>query len=197
MSGVFQKWMKDWEIKHRPSSAYFPRSNNRAETAVIQEDAPRLCVAGRKHRQPQVCEGHPTIQKHATPGLQELSGADGFWKKIVIKVDGSRRLTLRNRRFIRKLDPGKASLRNPMPGRRRTRYYDETPPLWSPPPPVTITPPQLMPSETTDDLTKNTETPTAEVSLPSHHDGGADQHLHGDEDQLCDVTVASILSGYL
>ena len=34
MSGVFQKWMKDWDIKHRPSSAYFPRSNNRAETAV-------------------------------------------------------------------------------------------------------------------------------------------------------------------
>jgi hypothetical protein len=34
MSGVFQKWMKDWEITHRPSSAYFPHSNNRAETAV-------------------------------------------------------------------------------------------------------------------------------------------------------------------
>ena len=31
MSGVFQKWMKDWEITH---SLYFPHSNNRAETAV-------------------------------------------------------------------------------------------------------------------------------------------------------------------
>jgi hypothetical protein len=34
MSGVFQKFIKDWEIKHTPSSAYFPHSNNRAETAV-------------------------------------------------------------------------------------------------------------------------------------------------------------------
>ena len=34
MSGVFQKWMKEWEITHRPSSAYFPHSNSRAETAV-------------------------------------------------------------------------------------------------------------------------------------------------------------------
>ena len=37
-------------------------------------------------------------------------------EQIVIKVDGSRRLTLRNRRCVRELDPGKASLRNPMPG---------------------------------------------------------------------------------
>ena len=34
MSGVFQKWMKDWDIKHRPSSAYFPHSNSRAATTV-------------------------------------------------------------------------------------------------------------------------------------------------------------------
>ena len=34
MSGFFQRWMKDWDIMHRPSSAYFPPSNNRAETAV-------------------------------------------------------------------------------------------------------------------------------------------------------------------
>ena len=34
MSGVFQKWLKDWDIMHRPSSAYFPHSNNIAETAV-------------------------------------------------------------------------------------------------------------------------------------------------------------------
>ena len=34
MSGVFQKWMKDWDITHRPSSAYFPHSNSRADTAV-------------------------------------------------------------------------------------------------------------------------------------------------------------------
>jgi hypothetical protein len=34
MSSVFQKWMKDWDITYRPSSAYFPQSNSRAETAV-------------------------------------------------------------------------------------------------------------------------------------------------------------------
>ena len=34
MSGVLQKWMKDWEITQRPSSTYFQHSNNRAETAV-------------------------------------------------------------------------------------------------------------------------------------------------------------------
>ena len=33
--GVFKKWMKDWDITHRPSGAHFPHSNNsRAETAV-------------------------------------------------------------------------------------------------------------------------------------------------------------------
>ena len=34
MSGVFQKWLKDWDIKHHPSSAYFPHAHSRAETAV-------------------------------------------------------------------------------------------------------------------------------------------------------------------
>ena len=34
MSGVFQQWMKDWDITHRPSSACFHHSNSRAETAV-------------------------------------------------------------------------------------------------------------------------------------------------------------------
>ena len=34
MSGVFQQWQKDWDITHCPSSAYFPHSNNRAETAM-------------------------------------------------------------------------------------------------------------------------------------------------------------------
>jgi hypothetical protein len=34
ISNIFQKWMKDWDITHRPSSAYFPHSNSRAETPV-------------------------------------------------------------------------------------------------------------------------------------------------------------------
>ena len=31
-------------------------------------------------------------------------------EQLVVKVDGSRRLTLRNRRFVRELDPRKTSL---------------------------------------------------------------------------------------
>ena len=103
-------------------------------------------------------------------------------EQIVMKVDGSRRLTLRNRRFVRELDPGKASLRNPTPGRRRIRYHDETLPLWNPPPPEMILPPQPTPPETIDDLPSNTEMPAAEVTLPNQHDGEANQHIHGRED---------------
>ena len=52
MSGVFKKWMKDWDITHRPSSAYFPHSNSRAETAV--KSSKRMlqdCVSRAEHRQ--------------------------------------------------------------------------------------------------------------------------------------------------
>ena len=59
----------------------------------------------------------------------------------------------------------------------------------SPPPPTTITPPQLTPPETIDELLRNTETLTAEVLLPDQYDGGTDQHLHEEEDKVSDVTV--------
>ena len=36
-------------------------------------------------------------------------------EQIVVKVDGSRRLTLRNRRFVRELDPRKTSLEDHQP----------------------------------------------------------------------------------
>jgi hypothetical protein len=29
-----RKWMKDWDIIHRPRNVYFPNSNNRAEAVV-------------------------------------------------------------------------------------------------------------------------------------------------------------------
>ena len=103
-------------------------------------------------------------------------------EQIVIKVDGSRRLTLRNRRFIRELDPGKTSLRNHTPGPQRMRHYDKTLPLRSPPPTMMITPPQITPPEKADELPRNTETPTAEVSLP-------DQYQNEKGDQVRDVTV--------
>ena len=47
MSGVFQKWLKDWDITQQPRSAYFPHSNRRAETTV--KSAKRMlqdCVSG-------------------------------------------------------------------------------------------------------------------------------------------------------
>ena len=34
MSGVFQKWMKDWDIVQRPNTVYFPHSNSRANMAM-------------------------------------------------------------------------------------------------------------------------------------------------------------------
>ena len=34
MSDISQKWIKDWDITHRPSRVYFPHSNSRAETTV-------------------------------------------------------------------------------------------------------------------------------------------------------------------
>ena len=64
-------------------------------------------------------------------------------EQIMIMVDGSWRLTLRNRRFIRKLDPRKTSLEDyhptssavpaPMPTPGRMRQFAVTPPTWMPP----------------------------------------------------------------
>ena len=195
MSGVFQKWMKDWDITHRPSSAYFPHSNSRAETAVksskrmLQDCVSRACsinndkfmkailqyrntthkdctrspakmVFGRTLRDhipclpykgaasPDCCifqelresmmakfrevDGKKLARntKHlkdlpigALVAIQNQSGwYPTKWYKtgvvlevrpheqIVVKVDGSRRLTLRNRRFVRELDPRKTTL---------------------------------------------------------------------------------------
>ena len=110
-------------------------------------------------------------------------------EQIVIKVDGSRRLMVRNRRFVRKLDHGKTSLRNHTPGQRRMRHYVETSPLWSPSQPTIIKPPQPTPPETTDQLPRNTETPKAEVLLPVQNDDGADQHHDEEEDQVRYVPV--------
>ena len=64
-------------------------------------------------------------------------------EQIVVKVDVSRRLTLRNRRFIRKLDPRKTSFEDyhptpsavpaPIPTPGRMRQFAVTPPTWMPP----------------------------------------------------------------
>ena len=65
----------------------------------------------------------------------------GHYKQIVINVDGSRKLTLRNRRFVNELDPRKTGLGNhppvarttapKTPGPGRMRNYAVTPPSWS------------------------------------------------------------------
>ena len=54
---------------------------------------------------------------------------------------------------------------------------------------MTITQPQLIPPETADELPRNTESPTAEVSPPDQYDGGADQHLNEEDDLVRDVTA--------
>ena len=68
------------------------------------------------------------------------------------------------------------------------RHYDETPPLWNPSPPTTITPPKPTRPEIADKLPRNTETSTAEVSLLDQNDGGADQHHNKEEDQVVETT---------
>jgi hypothetical protein len=88
------------------------------------------------------------------------------YEQIMIKVDGSRRLTLRNRRFVRELDPRKTGLGNhppvarttapQTPGPGRIRHYDVTP--------------QPTPLETADEPTRDKETPTTEVMLPAQND---------------------------
>ena len=135
MSGVFQQWMKDWDITHRPSSAYFPHSNSRAETAVKSSNPadtpPRWDKTG------VVVEVRPHEQ-------------------IVVKVDGSRKLTFRNRRFVRELDP-RTSLENqplktnidpiPVPVTMKKKKTRQTasakaPIAWTPTPAPPITTPQ-------------------------------------------------------
>ena len=188
MRGVFQKWMKDWDITHRPSSAYFPHSNSRAETAVksskrmLQDCVSRACSINNDkfmkailhycNTPHQDCRRSPALRDHI-PCLSYKYAASADWcisqelrermmaksrevdaekmarnteqlkdlpvgtlvtiqnqsgryptkwdktgvvvevrphEQIVVRVDGSRRLKLRNRRFVRELDPRKTSL---------------------------------------------------------------------------------------
>ena len=200
MRGVLKIWTKDWDITHRPSSAYFPHSNSRAETAVksskrmlqdrvsragnIDNDkfvkailqyrntphndcriSPAQMVFGRTLRDHIPClpykyaasanwcvsqelkkmmmtksrevDGEKSARNTrslqslpmGTPAaIQNQSGRyPTKWDKtgvimevrpqeqIVVKVDGSRRLTLRNRRFVHELDPRKTSLEDLRP----------------------------------------------------------------------------------
>ena len=163
MSGVFQKWMKDWDITHQPSSAYFPHSNSRAETAVksskrmLQDCVSRACSINNDKFMKAILQYRNTPQQdwkdppgpHSLAKSREVHGEKlarntkhlkdlpigslvaiqnqsgcypTKWDKtgvvvevkpheqIVVKVNGSRRLTLRNRRFVCELDPGKTSL---------------------------------------------------------------------------------------
>ena len=71
-------------------------------------------------------------------------------EQIMVKVDGSRRLTVRNRRFVHELDPRKTSLEDHQtttsstptqmarPG--RMRQYTVTLPSWTMPSTTTTTP---------------------------------------------------------
>ena len=73
-------------------------------------------------------------------------------EQIVVRVDGSRRLKLRNRRFVRELDPRKTSLEdqhlmtstNPAPALipRKMRTRQTAAATWTPPPAFPTTSPQ-------------------------------------------------------
>ena len=110
-------------------------------------------------------------------------------EQIVIKVDGSRRLLLRNRIFMRELDLRKTGLvdnqrtasQMPVPG--RTRHYAVTSPSSRPPPS------QPTPPKTADEPTRDTETLNDGDLLPTQKDGDADQHNDGEDHQPHDVPV--------
>ena len=116
-------------------------------------------------------------------------------EQIVVKVDGSRRLTLRNRRFVGELDPRKTSLedRRPttittppqMPGPGRIRRYAVTPPAWSPPSPTTPTPPQPVTPEPIDEFAEGTEELRIEDMFPAQTDNGDDHHDGGGGPPAC------------
>ena len=107
-------------------------------------------------------------------------------EQIVVKVDGSRRLTLRYRRFVRELDPGKTSLEDrqpaisatppqtPRPG--RMRRYVVTPPPWSPPSSATPTPSQPTAPNPVDEFTGDTVDRNIEELPPVQIDDGDDCH---------------------
>jgi hypothetical protein len=50
MCGEVQTWLRKWDVKHHPSSAYFPHSNSRAEIAVKSRKSPAQMVFGRALR---------------------------------------------------------------------------------------------------------------------------------------------------
>ena len=81
MSGVFQKWLKDWEIKHSPSSAYFPHSNSRAETAV--KSSKRMlqdCVS--KSGSIDNNKFLKALLQYRNTELQEIPCTDGVWSDL-------------------------------------------------------------------------------------------------------------------
>ena len=56
-------------------------------------------------------------------------------EQLVVKVNWSRRLTLRNRRFVREQDPGKTSLEDPVTGKRTSQTPTAKKPItWKPRP---------------------------------------------------------------
>ena len=103
----------------------------------------------------------------------------------MVKVDGSRRLALRNRRFVRVLDPRKTSLEDHQPttsatppqmlGSVRMRQNAMTPPSWSPPSSRTPTPAMTIPPEPTE-LARDTEEPRVEDKIPAQTENSDDQH---------------------
>ena len=113
----------------------------------------------------------------------------------MVKVDGSRRLTLRNRRFVRELDPRKTSLEDRQPsisttqsqtprlGRMKRYAHAVTPPPSSPPSSTMSTPSQPTPPEPVDEPARNMEVPNTEELIPAQIDGGDDQHDGGEGHQ--------------
>merc|ERR1712030_130420 len=92
-SDVFQKGLKTWGVRHRLSAAYNPHSNCRAELPVKT--------------------GKRLLRDNVGPG--GTLNTDRFMRAVMQfrntpMQDCRRRVTLRNRRFIRELNPSLARM---------------------------------------------------------------------------------------
>ena len=104
---IFQKSLRDWGVRHCLSSAYNSHSNCRSELTVKVDKKLLSDNVG-----PGGSWQLPFKTKQATI---PPSGT----RQVLIRVDGSRMVTMRNRRYVRQRDPELRKVPKPAPVRRK------------------------------------------------------------------------------
>ncbi|KAK2555623.1 hypothetical protein P5673_022644 [Acropora cervicornis] len=109
-AGCTEAFFRLWGVRHRVSSAHFPQSNARAEISRTTESL-------KEHSRPlrPLALGEIVFiqnQQGTSPNKWDRSGIvveSSGHDQYRVKVDGSRRLTSRNRRFLRAYTPANPS----------------------------------------------------------------------------------------